>query len=269
MTLDKALLTEPVKLDYATQGKKTGIPLLLIHGFPLSRAIWDEQLPALLAHAYVITPDLRGHGDSPAPDGAYNMPLFVKDLLGLLDELGVEKAIWAGHSMGGYITLAGWRLAPERFLGLGLVASHHLADSEEKKQARHELAEQVQAEGSAAAQNPNLFAEATPKESPLRQKVHQIVDDAPPNGVVGSLLSMASRRDSTDLMRSITVPTSVIAGAEDKLLEPEIAEAAAELCTNADLTMIANAGHMVMMEQPRATNAALLALVQRVRDKLK
>src|SRR6185295_9302015 len=111
-------------------------------------------------HYRVITPDLRGHGRSPAPAGVYEMDLLARDVLALLDALFIKKAVIMGHSMGGYVTLAAWKLAPERFLALGLIASQAGADSEEGRQGRYKMAEKVAAEGSkvmAAAMLPRLF----------------------------------------------------------------------------------------------------------------
>jgi len=106
-----------VALHYSVAGE--GTPVVLLHGFPLSGAIWHEQQRRLKDRCRVIVPDLRGHGSSPAPRGVYDMDLLARDVLALLDALQVAKAVIMGHSMGGYITLAAWRLAPERFLALG------------------------------------------------------------------------------------------------------------------------------------------------------
>ena len=121
--------------------------MVLLHGFPLSSAIWHEQQQQLSDRFRVITPDLRGHGRSPAPSGVYEMDLLARDVLALLDALHITKAVIMGHSMGGYVALAAWKLAPERFLALGLIASQAGADTEEGRQGRYKMAEKVAAEG--------------------------------------------------------------------------------------------------------------------------
>src|SRR5579871_5777811 len=114
-------MADTVKLHYSEAGQ--GAPVVLLHGFPLSSAIWQEQQRSLSDRFRVITPDLRGHGNSPAPSGAYTMESLAQDLLALLDSLGIAQAAILGHSMGGYIALAALKLAPERFTALGLIAS--------------------------------------------------------------------------------------------------------------------------------------------------
>src|SRR5215475_5055872 len=120
-------MTNLVTLHYSEQGQ--GLPVVLLHGYPLSSAIWQTQQNGLSDHYRVITPDLRGHGQSPAPDGVYEMETMARDVLSLLDSLQVEKAAIMGHSMGGYVTFALWRLAPERFAAFGLICSQAQPDS--------------------------------------------------------------------------------------------------------------------------------------------
>src|SRR5476649_2052394 len=107
-------MPDTVTLNYAETGQ--GTPVVLLHGFPLSGAIWLEQQQRLSEHCRVITPDLRGHGRSPAPSGIYEMDLLARDVLAVLDSPFIKKAVIMGHSMGGYVALAAWKLAPERFL---------------------------------------------------------------------------------------------------------------------------------------------------------
>ena len=141
MVYNKTLLTEPVKLSYRQEG--SGTALLLLHGFPLDHTMWEAQCNDLRSTCRVIMPDLRGHGKSPAPEGAYSMVVMAEDVLNMLNTIGVYKAIWVGHSMGGYVVQAAYRLAPERFSGIGFIASNHRADTPEAQAKRYELAEKV------------------------------------------------------------------------------------------------------------------------------
>src|SRR4249920_2288480 len=131
----RAMDTNTIKLTYSEAGQ--GTPVVLLHGFPLSSSIWNEQQQRLSDHYRVITPDLRGHGRSPAPSGVYQMDLLAGDVLALLDALLIQKAILMGHSMGGYVALAAWKLAPDRFLALALVDSQAGADTEAARQGRY------------------------------------------------------------------------------------------------------------------------------------
>src|ERR1700691_4593517 len=100
-------MADTVTLHYSEAGQ--GTPVVLLHGFPLSGAIWHEQQQQLSGRFRVIAPDLRGHGRSAAPAGVYDMDLLARDVLTLLDVLLIKKAIFIGHSMGGYVTLAAWK----------------------------------------------------------------------------------------------------------------------------------------------------------------
>ena len=251
-------MADTVILNYSEAGR--GIPVILLHGFPLSGAIWHEQQKQLSEHYRVIVPDLRGHGRSPAPRGVYEMDLLARDVLALLDTLKIEKAVVIGHSMGGYVTLAAWKRAPERFLALGLVASQAGADTEEGRQNRHKLVEKVVANGVqvvAEAMLPKLFAADHPAETPIIEPVRQLMLSTPLAGIVGSLQGMAARPDCGALLPKINIPALLLAGDQDDIIAPEKAQAMAAALPMASLTLIANAGHMPMLEQPDAILTAL------------
>jgi 3-oxoadipate enol-lactonase len=261
MAYNKTLLTEPVKLSYRQEG--SGTALLLLHGFPLDHTMWEAQCNDLRSTCRVIMPDLRGHGKSPAPEGAYSMDVMAEDVLNTLNTIGVYKAIWVGHSMGGYVVQAAYRLAPERFSGIGFIASNHRADTAEAQAKRYELAEKVANEGAEAAVNPKLFKEGTPSDLPAVVEVNQIMRAMSPAGIIGTLQAMAARPDSTETLKRVRVPGLVIGGEHDQLFKPEIPHEMADLLSDAQLIM-ADSGHMPMMEQPEVVTQALESLLGRV-----
>jgi pimeloyl-ACP methyl ester carboxylesterase len=258
MPYDKTPLTAPVNLIYWQEG--SGTPLLLLHGFPFDHTIWEQQANDLKSIGRIIMPDLRGHGKSPAPEGAYSMDVMAQDVIMLLNRIGVYKAIWVGHSMGGYVTLAAWQLAPERFSGIGLIASNYLADSPEAQQRRYDLAEKVSKEGAEAAINPKVFKEGIPPDAPQVQMINKIIHSTPPAGIIGTLQGMATRPDSTETLKSIRVPALVIGGEHDQLFKPEIPQTMADLIPGAQL-MMPDSGHMPMLEQPDVVTQGLESLV--------
>ncbi len=255
----------PVHLSYSELG--TGTPLILLHGFPLNRAIWQSQVEQLAESARVITPDLRGHGASPAPEGEYSIELMARDVLTLLDELGIQKAIWAGHSMGGYVALAAYRIAPERFSGLALVATSDRADTAEGRQKRYELIEKVKEQGSEAAVNSKLFKSDVPEDTDFVQATEDIQKANRPEGIIGSLHAMANRPDSTELLKEITIPTLVIGGIGDQIFKREIAQEMAHALPDSILTLVCT-GHMPMLEDPDAVTDALHQLIIRVENEI-
>lgn len=251
-------MPDTVTLNYSEAGE--GTPVVLLHGFPLSSAIWREQQQRLRDRYRVITPDLRGHGRSPAPPGAYEMDLLARDVLALLDTLRIKKAVIMGHSMGGYVVLAAWKLAPERFLAMGLIASQAGADTEEGRQGRYKLVTKVAARGShvvAEAMLPKLFAPDLPAGSPIVEQVRQLILSTNPAGIVGSLEGMAARPDSGLLLSKINVPVLILTGDQDQIIAPDKAKAMGGAMKSATLAIVENAGHMPMLEQPEATTTAL------------
>jgi 3-oxoadipate enol-lactonase len=251
-------VADTVTLSYSEVGQ--GTPVVLLHGFPLSSAIWHEQQQRLSDRFRVITPDLRGHGRSPTPPGVYEMDLLARDVLTLLDALGIKKAVIMGHSMGGYVALAAAKIAPERLLALGLIASQAGADTEEARQGRYKMAEKVAAGGSkvvAEAMLPKLFAPDFPAESPIREQVRQLMLNTPSAGIIGSLKGMAVRADSGPLLPLLKIPILILAGDKDQIIPSAKAKAMAATVATVTLSIVANAGHMPMLEQPQATTTAI------------
>jgi pimeloyl-ACP methyl ester carboxylesterase len=188
------------------------------------------------------------------------MEALGQDVLALLDSLMIKKAVIIGHSMGGYVALAAWKLAPDRFLALGLIDSQAAADTEEGRQGRFKLAEKVTAEGSqavAAAMLPKLFAPDLADGDPLIKQVRQMILDTPCAGIIGSLNGMALRHNASATLATIGVPALILAGTDDQIIPAAKAAAMAAVMPNATLIMIEKAGHMPMLERPEATTTAL------------
>jgi 3-oxoadipate enol-lactonase len=237
-----------------------GLPVVLLHGFPFDHRIWQAQQAALSDAFRIITPDLRGHGQSPAPEGVYNMDTLAEDVIVLLDRLGIERAVWVGHSMGGYVTMAALRTAPDRVWAVALVATHPFADSEEKRAQRLEDAEQTLKNGSADVASSMigvLFSPHVERQSPTAQYIYNMMIHTSPVGIVGSLRGMANRPDSMGTLRTIKVPAVVIAGQDDQIVQPGTAQQVAAEMPHTKCIVIEGAGHLPMVECPETTTAAL------------
>ncbi|MBO9309394.1 MAG: alpha/beta fold hydrolase [Chloroflexi bacterium] len=255
-----------MNLSYVEQGQ--GTPLVLLHGFPFNSSLWQHQMRSLSDTCRVIAPDLRGFGRSEAAEDTYEMDLLARDVLRLLDTLAIKKAVIMGHSMGGYVTLALWRLAAERFSALGLIASHVWADSDEQRQSRQQLIAQVIERGATAVAEallPRLFAPRLRKDAPIVRQARTMMLEARPSGLMSALRGMMYRPDSSDLLPQIAVPTLIICGDSDPIVPPERAEQMARLLPNATLVIIQDAAHMPMLEQPQATAAAIRHFLAAIR----
>jgi 3-oxoadipate enol-lactonase len=246
-----------------------GPTLLLVHGFPLDRSIWKHQV-ATLSGWRRIAPDLRGLGDSDAPEGGYSMAVYADDLVRLLDKLRIQKAVVAGLSMGGYIAFEMLRRNPDRIAGLILCDTKAAGDSTDGKKARDELAALARAKGAMAVAErmlPKLLGRSTRQTQPqLVQQVTEMIARAPVAGIVGALEAMRDRADSTALLSSIAVPTLVVVGQEDELTPPADARALADAIPNATLTTIAGAGHISALEAPTAVSRVLAEFLEAVRE---
>jgi len=257
----RAALANDVHLHYAQAGK--GAPLLLIHGYPLDHTLWQPQVDGLAHVARVIAPDLRGFGQSVAPEGVYTMDAHADDLCALLDLLQIERAVLCGLSMGGYIALAFWRKYAERVRGLILVDTRAGADAPAARQARLDTAEQLRQHGQVAhvvePMLARLLAESTRQSRPdLVESVHAMMLRQRPNGIIGAQLGMAERPDSTPTLPTIPVPTLVVFGAEDVITPAETEGlSVAETIRGASLVVIPYAGQLSNLEQPEVFNAAV------------
>ncbi|MGH7597350.1 MAG: alpha/beta fold hydrolase [bacterium] len=248
-----------VRLSFIDEGR--GQPILFVHGFPLSRAIWQPQVETLAKNFRVIAPDLRGHGESEAPAGIYHMSTFADDLSALLEERQCGPVVLAGHSMGGYISFAFQRRFPQQVRGLVFFCTRAGADSEEGKAGREKLALRAEREGATAVAEsmlPKMLAANTTASRPdLVARVRQMMLATSINGLAGSLRGMAARPSSVDLLPQIAAPTLVIAGADDLIIPRQEAETMAQGIPHAQLHLISNAGHLASLENPAEVNARL------------
>jgi len=247
-----------IMMAYDDAGR--GRPLLLIHGYPLSRTLWEPQLASLPDAAHLIAPDLRGFGESDAPEGPYTVDQLADDCAALLDKVGVaEPVVVGGLSMGGYVALAFWRRHAQRVAGLILAATRAGADSDAGKAARDAAVETARTKGSDAILDgilPKLLAPAAFAEQPdLVAAARRVMAGAPVSGIVGALLAMKHRPDSTALLSEIHRPVLVIHGQDDSLIPASEAEAMSLALPQSRLALVPDAGHLVNLEQPASFNA--------------
>jgi 3-oxoadipate enol-lactonase len=248
-----------VRLHYRDVG--AGPPVVLLHGFPLSSEVWSEVASLLAPDFRVVTPDLRGHGASDAPQGSYTMDVLAEDVVALADALGLQRFVLGGHSMGGYVA---FRLAarwPERLEGLVLVATRAEADSAEARARRVAAAERIRSQGGRAFVQefvPNLLSEHTRRARPaVVDRLLALASSVPDHVLAACLEGMMQRPDSRPLLGTLQIPALVVAGELDPVVPVESARAMAEALPTAQLVVIAQAGHVPSVEAPEATAAAL------------
>lgn len=156
-----------IKMGYEETGE--GISFVMIHGHPFDRSMWREQVSAFGSKYRVITPDLRGYGESEISSDKTMLDEFARDIAALFDELKVEDIVLCGLSMGGQIAFEFYRLFPNRVRALVLADTFAQLDDAERKQARYDTAERLLKEGMqdyAEEVLPKMIAPQTIRDSP-------------------------------------------------------------------------------------------------------
>jgi len=253
------LTVNGVNLSVDVRGK--GPAVLFVHGYPLDRTIWAHQVASLEGFRR-IAPDLRGMGQSDAPDLGYSMGMYAADLAALLDTLEVDQVVLCGLSMGGYVAFEFLRRWPERVRGLVLLDTRAGPDSAEGKRARDAAAAVARERGAEAIAGAMLSqvlaAETTTRLPEMAERVRALMAATPVAGVVGALAAMRDRPDSTPLLPTLTdLPTLVIVGEHDELTPPEQARAMAGAIPRARLVVVPGAAHLPPLERPDETTRML------------
>jgi pimeloyl-ACP methyl ester carboxylesterase len=261
---------EGVHIAYDDAGSGD-VTMVLLHGFPLDRTIWDAQFDALQQRCRVIRPDLRGSGESGLGEGPALMETLAGDVFGLLDAVGAEEVVLVGHSIGSYVALAFFRMYAERVAGLALVGGHVAADTPALLPGRDVLAEKVDRLGiepAVEAYWPRYFNPRFYKEDErLVELGRTIMRRQNPAGIAAQIRGMKERVGSEDLLEDIRVPSLIVAGETDDWITPESLRRTAEAIADCEYVLERGVGHMPMMEAPEETTAALERLVDRVRAK--
>jgi pimeloyl-ACP methyl ester carboxylesterase len=258
----------PLELAYREVG--SGRPLVLLHAFPLSSAMWLEQRNGLSDHGRVITPDQRGFGGSPLGEDAPSLDAAADDLAAMLDRLDLDRVVLGGLSMGGYVAMAFLRRHPDRVEALVLADTKATADADPARANRERIAAAVEGDETSTVLVddvlPALLGPTTVQSRPLvAGRVRGLVQAAPAPAVAWAQRAMAARPDSLDTLRAFDRPALVIVGAEDTLSPLADAEAMATALPRGRLVVVPEAGHLTAVETPEEFNAAVAGFLAELR----
>jgi pimeloyl-ACP methyl ester carboxylesterase len=239
-----------------------GLPVVLLHAFPLSSAMWLEQRNGLGDSFRIITPDLRGFGGSQLGYDEPSLDHMADDVAALLDTLALDRVVLGGLSMGGYVAMAFLRRHGARVSGLLLADTKASPDAEPARANRHRIADALDESGTTQVLLDDVFpaltGDTTAVERPLvLGRVRALVADAPPAAAAWAQRAMAARPDSFDTLRAVTVPALVVAGEQDDLSSPADAQAMVDALPGARLVVVARSGHLTAVEAPEAFNGAV------------
>ncbi|MGD0461857.1 MAG: alpha/beta hydrolase [Tepidisphaeraceae bacterium] len=245
-------------LYYHESGK--GLPVVLVHGFPLDHRVWRSQVHNLCAVSRVITPDLRGFGQSTG-GGAFTLQGLAEDLYVLLSRIRALPCVLGGLSMGGYVALAYERQYASTLRGLILIDTRAGADDSDARAARDGLIELARTQGSSAVAEklmPKLLAPATVQSQPdVADELRSIMQSCPALTIQHALAAMRDRPDLRPSLSRIAAPTLIIVGDSDALSPPSLAEEIHKSVAGSTLSIISGSGHMTPMEQPQLVSRAI------------
>jgi pimeloyl-ACP methyl ester carboxylesterase len=253
-----------MKLAYDDVGE--GLPVVLLHAFPLTRQMWRPQVEALKNACRLIVPDLPGFGDSPLPEGTPSVEAMADAVAALLDDCGVrEPVVLGGLSMGGYVAFAFVRKYQDRLRKLILADTRAEPDDDTAKANRDKLIETASknpANVVAEQMLPKLLGARTLRESPaVVDEVKRIAAAQKPEGVVAALKVMRDRPDSRPTLGSIRVPVLFIVGRDDALTPVEATRSMSTQVRDSTVVTIDDSGHLSNLEHPGAFNDAVLAFL--------
>ncbi|WP_306326860.1 alpha/beta fold hydrolase [Streptomyces venezuelae] len=252
--------TAATEIAHADQG--TGPALLLVHGHPFDHTMWQPQLDHFSRTHRVIAPDLRGYGATPLgahPDST-DLGVFAEDLTDLLDELGVDRCVLAGLSMGGQIAMELYRRHPERVRGLVLADTFPAAETEDGKAARNALADRLLAGGAPAMRgyaDEVLDRMVAPYNTHAAPHVHRMMCATDPAGAAAALRGRAERPDYRQTLTTVPFPALVVVGGDDTYTPVSDARDMHALLPRATLAIVENAAHLPNLERPEEFNAVL------------
>ena len=259
----KSILYKNTKINYTDTGKGTAI--VLLHGFLENLGMWKNYIAEFSKKNRVVTIDLLGHGNSECLGYIHTMEDQADMVHEVLHELKIRKAVFIGHSMGGYVALAFAELYPEVMKGLVLLNSTSRADSAERKLNRERAILAVKQNYTAFVKMSiaNLFNEDNRER--LAVEIELVKMEAlktPLQGIVAALEGMKIRKDREVLLHFSPYPMMLILGEKDGVLNYEesldqIENSKVELVTFPD-------GHMSYIENEAELKTVLLNFLKKI-----
>jgi pimeloyl-ACP methyl ester carboxylesterase len=229
--------------------------------------MWRPQLDRVPSGWRFLAPDLRGFGATPIETDTMTVDAYARDLLGFLDALSIDRCVFAGLSLGGYIAFALFRLAPARMSGLVLSDTRAEADTAEGRRGRQALLALLEEKGVSAVADdllPKLLGETTKRErQECEREARRLIESNSGRAVAAAIHALMGRPDSTSDLARIGCPTLVIVGEEDTITPRPAAELMHNAIDGAELAVIPRAGHLSNLEAPDEFSSKLADFLSR------
>lgn len=240
------------RLNFRKSGK--GDPIILIHGFPMNRTVWDPFITLLSENFTVITVDLPGFGESTILKSPFTIAEVAEEIILWIEEEQIGTSVLIGHSLGGYVALSMVAKKAKHFAGFGLFHSTAYADSEEKKQSRTKVIEFIDKNGVETFTTNFIAPLFVDQTHPAIEYVKQIAKQSSKEAVQGYTLAMRDRPDLTSIISNYKNPILFLAGEKDTGIPPENIYKQAASSPNSETHVIEGVAHMGMFENPSKTS---------------
>ena len=264
--------SDDTQLFYTTVGK--GPDVVLLHPTPCDHRFWSRVVESLSGRYRVILPDLRGHGQSEAGNGPITIKKLGVDVIKLLDALGIQRALFAGCSIGGYALYELWREEPARISAMAFCSSRPQADADANLAKRQEWIAKIRERGTGdfiEAMIESLIGPTARQRSPERiGEIREMMQAMKSEAVIAVQQGLGARPDSVETARGIHVPCFVLAGGEDGASTPAdmklLAESIRSAGYGAEYHLLRDAGHFAPWEQPQLVGRLLRRFFDSVVD---
>jgi pimeloyl-ACP methyl ester carboxylesterase len=248
---------------YASQ-RGEGKPLILIHGFPLHQAVWNDFASRFVNSFKVITIDLPGFGKSAILPQPFSLDQVADQLNHYLSDEGIINGTVIGHSLGGYVALAMIKKRPDLFSAVGLFHSTAYADSPEKKESRNKVIEFVEKNGPLPFATNFISPLFAHPGNPEIERVRRIASDSSKDAIIGYTMAMRDRPDQTKTLKTFEKPTLFLAGDKDAGIPIETIKAQATICQRPEIHILPEVAHMGMFEKPDVAASKIIGFLSKI-----
>lgn len=251
----------PIECAFTVEGD--GPPLFLVHGIGAARDTWRFLIPELQKHFTVVSYDLRGHGESPLPEGPFGLEDLVADLEYVRERTGIERAHFAGHSLGGMIGPAYARTYPERVLSLGLLSTAAFRTDDDRAKVRAvitamerdgipqilpTLTDRWYTDGFLASQ-PDI----------VQRRLDQVIECD--SDVFMNVFDIYASTEMAPWLHEVAAPSLVLTGENDGGCNPRLNRQIADALPDADLVILPNLKHSILLEDGPTVAANIVRFI--------
>lgn len=264
--MNQTILFKNIPIRFSDEGH--GHPLVFLHGYLLSLDIWQDFVKGFISDYRVICIDLPGHGESGTIEEVSSMELMAEVVEAVLSHLDISKAVFFGHSMGGYTTLALLEKRPELFSAIVLFHCHTLCDNEEVKTKRdREVNLIVQGHRSLLVSQsiPNMFAHDHIEDNYIHlERCKLIALEMDDKSVKAAIMGLKHRPDRSEILANAPCACLNIIGKKDNFISFDEVSMKTELPEGSERLIAEKTGHMGFFEEPGFMQKGILQFLKRI-----